>query len=426
MRTVTKHDLADGVHLTQVLDSRFRACSAEISFFLPHTAEYAAETAVLCSLLTDTCAAHQSIQEMSRLLDRLYGSELSASVSVHGNAVCFCISAQWLDDAFALDGEPVTAQMSELIVQCMTAPQLDPDGKPAFSAAAFEIPKQNLLRDIDSIMGEKRSYLDEQMRGLLYAGMPAAIPRLGTRAQAEQITPEGAYAAWQRLLHTARVEIVTVLPAEKPELTAALREMFAGARQPCNPQVKAPVQADAVPREGAEDMDAHQSKLMLCYSAAGIPDETMGMLSMVLGGFSESMLFLGVREAEGLCYYCDAYYYADTKILVIDTGADERDLARVRARIGAVLADLQAHEPDPAQLTAARLTMEYRTAQQNDEPAMLAGFYTWQQFQSRQMTPEELLAAQLAVTGAQITEAAQRLKLAAVYTLHSASCTNPA
>ena len=77
-----------------------------------------------------------------------------------------------------------------------------------FDPTDVELEKKYLIASIQAEINEKRSYAINRCTQIMFAGEPAGVGRYGSEEMAEKITPETAYAAYQRLIETAQVEIL--------------------------------------------------------------------------------------------------------------------------------------------------------------------------------------------------------------------------
>ena len=409
--------IGNGIRYTEIHDPKFRSCLLTIQFYIPRDAETAPVHALLPDLLTASSAEYPSVNAMTLRLESLYAADFLAKVSLCGDSAVLDFTASWLDDAYVLSGESVTAPMLELVTGALLHPNA---AQGAFCDPEFRICLQNLLDDIDCEQNDKRSYALRQAAALTYSGEPAAIPAHGTRPEAERITPSRAYAVWQEILRTAFIEITAVTPVPKPEIAVHLADAFRTLpRQPQIVTFEAPSPIRPRPRTETEIMPVGQTKLVLTYKYRSIRREVMVMLCSILGWIADSLLFMNLRERRGLCYYCLLSHSAFKHTLFIDIGIDAANLAAVQSAAAEQIRALQTGDYTDDMMQKAILRYAFQAAAASDTISDLAAQQILRLRLADPRSPQEITDAMRCVTREEIAEAAMQLVPDTVYVLRA-------
>ena len=403
-----------GIRYTECTDPKLCSVLLELHFFLPHAEKTAAACALLCDLLTASSEHCPSRAELTQQLDALYAADFTAKLTQCGDTLMLSFSAEWLDDAYAPDGTPVTAEMLSLLFDCLHAPNAE---NGAFDEEEFRICRQNLLNDIDCEQNDKRSYALQKAAEAAFAGEPAALPSYGSRRAAEEMTAESAFSLWQTLMRTAPVEAVCVTPVQKPEIRQMLTRLFAGRQSFAPLTVPAPSPCRTAPQHLCEDAQTVQSKLLLVYKYDDISYDTVRLLAAVLGSAPNSLLFRNVREQQGLCYYCGVQPVLLKSTLTVDLGTRREQLAEAETAVRAQITAMRTGDFPDALLEEAKLYLEYGEAVCADSAAGIAAKSLLRPLYGDTRTREERNAAIRAITKAALTDAAGKLRLDTVYTL---------
>lgn len=408
-------EIAGGVRCTDILDSRFRGCLLTLHFALPREEKTAPVHALLTDLLTGSSADYPAPGALNEKLDSLYAADFPGSLTLCGDAADLYFSASWLDDAYALNGEPLTDEVLSLVTGCLFRPHLK-DG--AFDAERFRICRQNLLDDIDAAVNDKRAYALRRAAETAFAGEPAAIPPQGTRPFAESVTAADCAALWQEILRTAPVDLIAVLPQEKPLLMQRLTEAFSGIRREPRPvSFSAPSPPRVQTEYRTEEMDMIQSRIVMTYLYDRADRMAMTLLCRMLSGTGSSLLFANVREKEGLCYDCSASFSAAKHALVIECGVRPGMEQAAEAAIDAQIAAVR-QGAFPAELPEeCRLAEAFSAAAAQDSSGGIARAAAACHRAGLAYDPAEWLRQLNSVTPAQIAEAAGKLRLASVFRL---------
>lgn len=410
--------LADGVQYTAVCDEKQRGCLLAVHFYLPHSAESASAAALLTDLLTASSQDYPEQGAVTARLDSLYAADFSASLTVCGDTEDLAFTATWLDDAYALNGEPVTADVLALITGCLRRPHLSANYPDAFDEALFDICLANLLDDLEGAVNNKRTYALQQAAALAYAGEPAAIPPAGTKEAARNLTPQLAYQKWQEILRTAPADIIAVSPAEKTEPEAAARELFAGIERCVQPvRFEAPAHRLEEPARQTEALPVSQTRLVMTYRYDSMDRQCLTLLTSMLTDTGSSLLFANVREKAQLCYDCSAFSASAKHTLTVECGIRAEDAEAAEKAIAAQIQMLAAGEW-PEELPALCIKQAVLNAAASLDTA--GGIAVWLAAAHRlgeTRTPAEYFADARRIPAAELTKAAEKLRLHAVYLL---------
>lgn len=407
--------LDGGISYTELYDPKFKTCSLYFRFYVRRDPETVAENALMIDLLTNCSAEYPTLAALALQKQSLYGASLQSSRGSSGDVQELTISAHWIDDPFALNGESITDAMLHLALGCLLRPNVQ---NGAFEAESFSYCKQNLLDAIDCEINQKRNYAMQRAAEIAYVGEPAACPPYGTRASAEAVTAESAYIAWQRMLTTAPLEIVAVLPEEKDQLLPALRAAFQNiTRKPQMVDYESISPAKSAVENVEEPMPVTQCKLVMVMKTMDADHDAMRMLNLLLGGTTGSLLFTNVREKRSLCYYCASRYVRSKHALIIDCGVRTENLEETKAAIMEQIEALRSGDFTDNMMRECTMYFEHTLAAASDSQSGLAGWVLQQKREGNLRTMQETADALRNITRAEVIAAAKTLQPDTVYTL---------
>ena len=410
--------LSDGVFFNSVQDSRFKTVMIEVDLILPLSAETASENALLAFTLSRSCKAYPTYRSLCKKLSSLYGAELSTSLSKSGDRQILSITLTGLDDRYALDGESIASQLSELLCQVLFEPNVT-DGQ--FSSAEVEQEKRQLLDLIDSEYNEKRVYAIGQTVRAMCADEVFGVKRYGTAEGVKAQTPQSLYEAWKRVLKTAAAEIVYVGDSRPDGAVSVFRQAFSQlSREPVTVSTEVRLKADKV-RRVSEELDVSQAKLVMGFRGGrALPDEKVTasrLMAAVLGGTATSKLFCNVREKQSLCYYCAARYDIHKGIMLIDSGVEAENIEKLEAGIHKEIADMQNGVISDFELEATKMAVINAFRSTRDTVRGIGAWTINRILDGDLCTVEEMAAKINAVTKDEVVEAARLLSLDTVYVL---------
>ena len=415
MKSVRK-ELSPGVYLNYIHATKFKTGLLSAQLVTPLDAAKAAPGALLPAVLRRGTERYGDMQALSRALDLLYGAGLSYTVRKKGENQCLGFLMSFIDDKFALGGEKLLESAAGLLGEVLLRPALE---RGVFSAAYVDGEKDNLVDAIRSILDDKRDYADKRLLEEMCRGERYGIPRLGAEEAVDALDSVALYEFYQDILTTARLELFYCGSAEQGRVEDALRRGLA--TLPHGERV-APVASErrAAPSEPAyhtEVMDVTQGKLAMGFRAATDDQHAMMLANLVFGGYSNSKLFLNVREKLSLCYYASSSYHRSKGIVTVSSGVEFADYRRAHDEILAQLGSVRLGDFEPWELEGARSVLLSAVRSREDSGGRMEENTLGQAATGLWETEEQLIDGLSAVTAERVADAAKSMTLDTVYFL---------
>ncbi|MFV0498257.1 MAG: EF-P 5-aminopentanol modification-associated protein YfmF [Candidatus Fimivivens sp.] len=413
--------LSRGVNLSVLSDPKFKHNRISINLVVPLDGQTVSGNAILPFLLRKGSQSCKDFTQLNRRLDAMYGASLAVDVGKSGGNQIVTLGIKMLDDRFTLDGEALVQQAATLLRELLMEPMIE-DG--TFDQKEFSLERQNLIDAIESLINDKRSYALAQCRMLMGRNDSAALPKYGTVAQAQQLTPKEAAQAYCKLLDTAAIEIMFVGSGDPSAASQVMKQAFAGMTRAPHPFTDAKIcAAGETVLNKVEYLDVAQSKLVLGLRSdrrGNMAEQSaMRLMTALYGGTPSSKLFLNVREKLSLCYYCAARYDRNAAVMVVDCGVEKENIESAKKEILAQLDEIRNGNFDDETLENTRLQIKNSLRAVSDYPGTLEDWYLARILSDEVATPEKEMCAMDAVTREQVIEAAKRIRLDAIYLLTS-------
>lgn len=331
-------NLGRGIDFISISEPKFRTNTLMVTLMMPVIPARNSAYALAQALLTQSCRAYPDNAAMSVKLDRMYGASLNSSISIDGAVTQIFLSGSVIANRYALEGEDLLGEMTDLLLDCLFEPNVR---NGAFDAGEFRIQRKELLDAIEAEINNKRSYALVRARETAFRGEPDAYPIYGTKEDVEQLTPENVFAAYQEILRRAVIRIYYVGPEDAGGLSGKLFEAFGklNDRAPEALPYECPSPVKAKTARVTEPMEVTQSKLVIAFKAEHPGREAFRLFSAMLGGTPFSMLFMNVREKLSLCYYCASRVIPGKDTLFIDSGVEFSNAEKAHE---AILAQIEA------------------------------------------------------------------------------------
>ena len=420
---VLRRELFPGVWLRTVHTNKFKSSYLSLTLMVPLSAETASANALIPAVLRRGTEAHPDLESLSAALDELYGGTIEPIVRKKGETQCVGFAASFLDDAYALEGEPVLEGAAALLGELLLRPRTE---KGMFYPDYVAGERSNLVDRIRAQVNDKRYYALSRLTQLMCEGEAFGVDKLGDEGRAAALTPRKLWQRYQELLSTAEIELYYCGSAAPDRVAEALSAALSGlprSEERLEADCEVRLHAGAEPRLEEERMDVTQGKLALGFRTGGITcwEEdypALVLCNAIFGATPLSKLFLNVREKRSLCYYASSNLEKMKGLLLVSSGIEFGQYQQARDEILAQLEAIRRGEIEDWELEGARRTLIGGHRSTLDDQSRLEEFWLGQTAAGLDTGIEELVEGLKAVTREQVAAAAQKLELDTVYFLN--------
>ena len=214
-----EYPVTEGIRFRSIPDTRFKTLRIAVNFMLPLEKETAAAHALLPFLLSRASREYPDFTRLNERLSELYGAAIHADVRKLGEAQVLSVAVAGLADRYALEGESISAELSHLLCSILFDPPLV-DG--LFPEDGFEQEKRQTIEMIDSDFNDKRTFARLRCEELMCDREAFGINRYGSREDVTALRREEMTKVWERVLRTARIEIMALGDCDPVKPSTAL------------------------------------------------------------------------------------------------------------------------------------------------------------------------------------------------------------
>lgn len=421
MQQVTRKKLGAGIGLTCVTTPKFKRAVLRAALVLPLGGPDAALRAALPHVLRRGTVRLPDLRAFGAALDEMYGARIEAMVSKEGDNLVIGFLSDVIDEKYASGAEGLTERVVRLLADLLYDPYVQ-DG--VFSPDYTGGERVNLMDRIAAQKNDPRAYAPKRLTELMCEGEAFGQSVLGTAAQAERITEQKLFAAYQRALSEGRMELFycgTMSPDTIEELfLKALPE-----RRTDNlyaPHTEVVAQPKKEVREVTEELPVTQGKLSMGFrtggnSLTGGDPLAYWMFQVLYGGSTSAKLFLNVREKLSLCYYASAQFISAKGLMIVNSGIENDKYEVTKCEIMHQLQLCRDGDISADEIENARRTLISAWRAMLDEPVQLERYWLAQAIAGTMTQPEERIEAVQTVTQERVIAAANATALDTVYFL---------
>lgn len=421
MQQVTRKKLGAGIGLTCVTTPKFKRAVLRAALVLPLGGPDAALRAALPHVLRRGTVRLPDLRAFGAALDEMYGARIEAMVSKEGDNLVIGFLSDVIDEKYASGAEGLTERVVRLLADLLYDPYVQ-DG--VFSPDYTAGERVNLMDRIAAQKNDPRAYAPKRLTELMCEGEAFGQSVLGTAAQAERITEQKLFAAYQRALSEGRMELFycgTMPPDTIEELfLKALPERRTDNLYAAHTEVVAQPKNEV--REVTEELPVTQGKLSMGFrtggnSLTGGDPLSYWMFQVLYGGSTSAKLFLNVREKLSLCYYASAQFISAKGLMIVNSGIENDKYEVTKREILHQLQLCRDGDISADEIENARRTLISAWRAMLDEPVQLERYWLAQAIAGTMTQPEERIEAVQTVTQERVIAAANATALDTVYFL---------
>lgn len=419
---IFRRKIAEGAHFNSVSDPRYKFNRITVGFFTPLDEEKASLCAVIPRILCDGNKNYPVAKDFNNFLASLYNAKIDNEVESFGDTQFIGLSINFMDDAFALNGENITDIAVNTLFDCLFSPVTENKG---FAAQTTENCKRLQTEAVEAEINDKRQYAANQAKRTLYAGEPAAVNHQGDVERINKATPQSLLEAYHELLRTSVIEIVCVGCNNFSGAFEIAKKEFAklerGSLAPCSSEYS-PLKPETA--EITERLPLNQSKMVLGFknkqaarADASAEKAALTLMSNLYGGTISSKLFLNVREKLSLCYYCWSRLNKYKGAMYVSCGVEEEKIGEAKAEILLQLENVRKGDFTDEEMNNALLSELNNIKTVNDSLSSLTWWYITRIYAGEIKSPEQFLQNYENITREDIINAANAMQLDTFYVL---------
>lgn len=409
-------EIIKGVHLHFIQSEKFKTNKIKVRFSAPMSEKTIAGRVLTASMLETSMLLYPTSQAFREKLANLYGANYSTSLSRRGLVHYLDINLSFVRDQFLSRKNMLADEILDFLKASLFFPLSNGQ---AFDTKTFEIEKRNVLTDLEAEIENHFYHAHRELNNLFYDLPEMRIPRVATIELVEKETAETSFAAFQQMLNQDQIDFFFIGDFNEIAVREKIQEFqFSEREQPL--QLSYQQNYSNITREKLEQRDVHQSIVELAYHFSSQYGDRSHLplivLNGLLGGFAHSKLFVNVREKESLAYTISSSFDIFSGLMRIYAGIDRANRTKTIALINRQILDLKrGHFTDEELEQTKNMLKNSILLAQDRQNTLIERAYMSSVLGKKFLSLEAWLKALENVSKADLIEAAQQLKLQAIY-----------
>ena len=409
-------EIIKGVHLHFIQSEKFKTNKIKVRFSAPMSEKTIAGRVLTASMLETSNALYPTSQAFREKLANLYGANYSTSLSRRGLVHYLDINLSFVRDQFLSRKNMLADEMLDFLKASLFFPLSNGN---AFDTKTFEIEKRNVLTDLEAEIENHFYHAHRELNNLFYDLPEMRIPRVATIELVEKETAETSFAAFQQMLNQDQIDFFFIGDFNEIAVREKIQEFQFSEREQ-SLELSYQQNYSNITREKLEQRDVHQSIVELAYHFSSQYGDRSHLplivLNGLLGGFAHSKLFVNVREKESLAYTISSSFDIFSGLMRIYAGIDRANRTKTVALINRQILDLKrGHFTDEELEQTKNMLKNSILLAQDRQNTLIERAYMSSVLGKKFLSLEAWLKALENVSKADLIEAAQQLKLQAIY-----------
>lgn len=412
--------ISEGVHLNLLPSEKFKTNYLSVCFVVPLEKENVHLTALVPKVLTRGCKAYPDMAAISERLEYLYASDIASVYVKRAESLIVGFAADFVKDVFLPDkNENLLNSVSELLFDLLFDP-LTENG--AFRESYVEGEKNDLINAIGAKINNKAAYAKERCTEIMFGARPYGLSELGTAEEVRAATSKQIYERYRQIVETAPIEIFFNGECDADALSEIVKSCIPASAHR-NTSFPTRTFLDGEPDEVTEvtdEMPVAQGKLVMGLRMSGVnvnSDDAaaFNVFNEIFGGSANSKLFMNVREAMSLCYYCRSMPDMFMSAMFISSGIEPENRDKAMNAILAQLDAMKNGDFSDEDIADAKRSLCNAYKELDDSASALCLWYLSRIIFGNSGTPEDTMKKIEAVTAEEIRAAAAKVSLDSVY-----------
>lgn len=419
MRFFEDFKISNGLAVHLWPTDKFRSVHLQVFLHNPLSDETVTFNNLLSAVLTRGTADYPETRQFNTRLDELYGASVSYAVSRRGERGLLSLWAGMAD--IETGGVSPIKVLARLLSSVMFDPAKNAEGLLRQDYISQE--KSGIANDMAALRDDKDAWADFRLCANMCKDEPYGIHPYGDDTLLKSIGPEPLTSWWSRVMPGFPADIFAVGDFDVVEALDEIEKSFRGRiRGDSDPgPAFCRIQQARAANFISEGADTVQAKLVIGWRAptnwADDSYPSHALANHIFGQYSQSRLFMNVREREGMAYSVGSRIEPTKGLIFAHAGIDAAKKDRAIEVMLAEQKALAAGDVTEKELDEAKKSMALGIRMSADSPSALCGREMTGIVNKRRLTPEEAVARISGVTAEEVAKAASGWTLDTVFAL---------
>lgn len=315
----------NGYNLHIIKTKKFKTTTISINFREEIQKSLITKRNFLFDFLTSCSKKFNTERLLDIELENLYSMSLNSLSTKFGNTINNYIDLKFLNKKYS--DKYLLNNSLELLYELLFNPNIVNN---EFDLNSFKRIYNDNKTSINCLKENISRYATIRSLELMDSKDPISYNMYGSIEDLEEITPSNLYEYYKYVLKNDIIDIFVVGDISEVEIINFFKNKFEKRYIETTKTIPYITYKELIPEKNiSETMDIKQSKLSIILKVIDITNferrYVMPIYTFILGGTSNSRLFMNIREKESLAYNITAQAKSPNSIIMINAGIDENN-----------------------------------------------------------------------------------------------------
>lgn len=408
----------DGYKLHLIPTKKFKNITISLRLQNDLTRENSTIRTLLTFVLIASTKKYKTTKEIAAYLDEMYGARLSNNILSKGKSHVIQLFSGCVNENYLPEKESLLEKQIHLINDLFYNPNVENN---AFDEEIVELKKKELKERLQVAKDDKFSYSLDKLFEYMGRGTTLGINTTGYEEEIDSITGEDLYHYLQKCILEDEKHLYVVGDVDEKIVDAFKEHLKFNQHQYHYPSCYLFKSDKKEVLEVIETQNVTQAKLNMGFTIDTnyVSDDhyAFTVFNGYFGGFSQSCLFLKVREENSLCYYVSSGYDAFNGIMIVNSGIEDKDYETAKDLILQELKNIQDGNVNEERLILTKGMLAGSLRKSNDDASSIISMNYNRDITGKKETNEEYLEKLMNVSVEDIIRVSRKVKLDTIYLL---------
>lgn len=397
---------------------KFKTAHMEIMFRKKVVRDELCSYTFLMDILSESTKKYPVKRDLIVRFEELYKASAYGVTVKTGNVLNATMVVDFINPKF-IDDKNYLENVIKLPMEMLLEPNVVNE---EFDLKQFNIVKERLIRDINSIKDNSFKYAVRNAFDVMDKNSPTSFSILGTLEDVNNITPASLYKTYKSLFKDCICDIFIIGDIDMDEVVSLIKKYFKHRiinNETLELTVDNKIRKKAITK--SEPSENIQANMVMIYNIGDLSDTarhiTFQVFNYIFGnGGLTSKLYKKLREENSLCYSVNSLYMKYDKLLVIHVSLEQVNVNKAISLIKKCLKEMLSGDFLDSDIEDAKTNLIMSLDLANDNNVSILNNYVFNCFDNLPCLDErkDMLRK---VTKEEIVEVAKKLKLNTVYVL---------
>ncbi len=381
------YEIDNGINLHIIQTDKFKSNIICILFREQLNKKTVTQNVLIPLLLEQGSKKYKDNKKINRQVDNMFGSTFDIQTIKKGEEQILQFYFE-----YANNEEITTLDVLNFLYEIIYNTNIEGD---KFNKNLFDIQKRKMKNRIQRQVNNKADYAKQKIFEISCKGEMFSINPLGYEEDLGTITNESIVIRYKEILKKSNIDFIYQGNSSVSEVLENIESIFSFEKKERNFEAYEKNNYSFFKNEEQSKLELNIEQSILCMTLKSKQNKKLNayhmiLLSEILGGNTNSLLFKKIREEDGLCYYIYTTLYIAKRIMLVQCGTRKENVQTAINKIKNIFDNIELLiDVEDINVAKNSLIRQYKLIQDNNSSSI--NFYLTQYLNELEIDLSELI-----------------------------------